>query len=93
MEPDVRLYTLGDLVDDLHDESLKRWKKDKAPGHTQRAAQEERLRRVEVHFQYTLTGTAWCYVFVIGKRSSWDADYAYKAWVRPGNTFELAEAV
>jgi hypothetical protein len=90
MDPDVRLYTLGDLLEDLHDDALEKWKKSKGHGLTWRAAREKKLDRVEVQLKYSATGVAWVYVFIIGKRSSWSADYAYKAWVRPGNTFEMA---
>jgi hypothetical protein len=93
MDPDVRLYTMGDLIEDLHEHSLSEWKADAANGMTWRAAREGRIERVDIHMNYTLTGTAWIYVEVRGKRSSWSRDYAYKAWVRPGNTFELAAVV
>jgi hypothetical protein len=93
MEPEKRLYTMGDLLEDLHDHAHELWKKDVAQSETWRAAREKRLHAVYVDLRYQTTGVAWVYITIKGKRTMWDRDYAYKCWLRPGQTFELAEIV
>lgn len=84
-----RLYTLGDLVQDLHGHSLDQWFREVGRGATWRATSEKKLDRVNLTMQYTLAGSAWVYVTVVGKRSAWTRDYAYKAWPKPGDLFKL----
>lgn len=93
MDPDRRLYTFGDLAEELRDEGLKVWKMDVAEHETWRSAREKKLKSVRLEVQYTLTGVAWFYVHIEGKRSAWSRDYAWKCWVRPGDTFEVADTV
>jgi hypothetical protein len=93
MEPEHRLYTLGDLLEDLHQHAMEEWKGDVAMSDTWRAARERRLDAVDVDLRYKTSGVAWVYITIKGKRKAWDREYAYKCWLRPGQTFQLAEIV
>ena len=86
-----RLYQFGELIDDLREHTLDLWFKDVGRGATWRATTERKLESVELSIEYSLTGTAWFTFTIAGKRAAWTRDYPYKAWVRPGDTFELDE--
>lgn len=84
-----RLYTLGDALQEAHDDALLAWKHEHARSMTTTAAREKKLNRVEVEVQYTFTGVAWIHVTISGKRIAWSHSSSFKLWLRPDNMFEF----
>jgi hypothetical protein len=84
-----RLYTLGDLVDDLVEHSIDSWRAKEARSMTMRAAFEKHVRATELSVRSTLGGVTWITVAIECRTRAKTAEYTYLAHKRPGGLYEL----
>lgn len=86
---DVRLYTLGELQEDLHDHVLEEWFKRFANGSTRRSAWERKVAWVTTQLHYTHSDVAWVSVVVKGTTGAHDWDRTFRVLRRPNEMWEI----
>lgn len=85
----TRLYSRGDLVDALTEQTLALWFKELGAGRTYRSFCERALEELEIQWRDTQKGVIWCTIAVVGKRSHYSWHDVYRVLAHSEGTYYL----
>ncbi len=84
-----RVYQLGDLLEDLREDSLTIWKHEYARSMTMTQAISQRVKTIEMSFREHTSGIAHVTVDITGHSKRHSDEYYYRVLVRAKGTYVI----